>query len=148
MQRYNCAKQKKWSHEVRERDGHKCKNCGTSENLEAHHLIPWKMNEQLRYEISNGMTVCGSCHAKLEGRGYHNRGKKFTAEHRKKLSEAKIGYTPWNKDKRAPLPKEKICKDCNIMKTIEEFTPTEGGKWRTNRCKSCRNKMLTEKRNS
>ena len=144
MQRSNCQKHKRWSQDVRERDNFKCRNCGRDKNLQAHHVIPWNINESLRFDISNGITVCGSCHAKIEKRGYHNKGKVFTDEHRKKLSEAKKGKHPWNYGNRNILPEEKICKDCGEMKKITEFTPQ--GDWYKHRCKTCRNALLKKKR--
>jgi 5-methylcytosine-specific restriction endonuclease McrA len=59
--RINCIRQKKWSWEVRERDGHKCQNCASAKQLHAHHILPWDMNENLRWEVSNGLTLCNSC---------------------------------------------------------------------------------------
>lgn len=90
-----------WSLTVKERDGGKCMHCLTAENLHAHHIIPWKKDENLRYELSNGITLCKSCHKKEELRCFPHaprpKGTKFTEEHRKKLSEARKGKIPWNK---------------------------------------------------
>ena len=57
-----------WAKKVKERDGYQCKKCGSSEKLESHHIIAWKDNKDLRFDISNGITVCRSCHLKIEPR--------------------------------------------------------------------------------
>lgn len=62
-------KTKNWCKKVKERDGNKCLKCGSTFMLAAHHIIPWKENESLRFDISNGMSLCCSCHAKEEGLG-------------------------------------------------------------------------------
>lgn len=59
---------KRWAREVKERDGYKCKKCGDKENLEAHHIVPWKKNKLLKHDISNGITLCRSCHIRAEPR--------------------------------------------------------------------------------
>lgn len=90
-----------WSHKIRNRDDNTCQHCGSKEKLHAHHIIPWNTNIELRYDLSNGITLCNSCHHKLEGfqKGHAswNKGKKMSDEHRKKLSEAHKGKIPWNK---------------------------------------------------
>lgn len=59
----NCRKQ------VVERDGKKCVKCNSMQKLHAHHIIPWKDDESKRFDVENGMTLCISCHAKIEGLG-------------------------------------------------------------------------------
>lgn len=89
-----------WSLAIRNRDGNKCTKCLSTERLHAHHIIPWRVNEELRYELFNGITLCNSCHKKEEPFDNYWKGKKFSEEHRRKLSEAKKGkYVPWNKGK-------------------------------------------------
>lgn len=52
-----------WSALVRLRDG-KCTECGTIEDLHAHHIKSFKNNPELRYDVNNGVTLCGYCHRK------------------------------------------------------------------------------------
>ena len=131
--------------------------------MHAHHIIPWKVNKSKRFELDNGLTLCKSCHKKIERdcpSGW-NRGKGLTEEHRKKLSQAlkgrkvwnqgkkgshfspktefKKGMIPWNKGK-SSIPEERICKKCGIIKKIDKFTPLEKGKFYSHKCKECRNK--------
>ena len=56
-----------WRLNVFERDGFKCVGCGDDKggNLEAHHILHFAKNPKLRLEISNGTTLCKSCHAKM-----------------------------------------------------------------------------------
>lgn len=54
-----------WSLDVKNRDG-KCKECGTEKNLTAHHIIPWKNDASKRFDLDNGITLCRSCHSRLE----------------------------------------------------------------------------------
>ena len=50
---------------VLERDGNSCRQCGSSENLQAHHVRPLKEAPELRWNVDNGMTLCQSCHLVL-----------------------------------------------------------------------------------
>ena len=95
-----------WSASVKERDGYKCQHCGIEDRikLQSHHIIPWEDDIELRFEISNGLTLCRVCHTKEDRRikpiKVWSVGVKFTEEHKKKLSEAKKGKDPWNKGKK------------------------------------------------
>jgi 5-methylcytosine-specific restriction endonuclease McrA len=98
---------RRWSREVRKRDNFTCQHCGTNpKRLHAHHIVSWKDNEMLRHEISNGITLCTPCHIKAHENDQRIgplKGRVFTAEHRKKLSEAKKGKAPWNKGLKGEL---------------------------------------------
>lgn len=56
---YN-AQYKEWRDEVFVRDGYRCKladkKCVTY--LEAHHIKSWREHKELRYKITNGITLC------------------------------------------------------------------------------------------
>ena len=51
---------REWSKSVKNRDGWKCKisNGDCSGRLEAHHILGWKSYPELRYQITNGITLC------------------------------------------------------------------------------------------
>lgn len=51
---------REWSKSVKNRDGWKCKvsNGGCSGQVVAHHILPWRDYEDLRYEVNNGITLC------------------------------------------------------------------------------------------
>ena len=40
----------------------KCESCGSTENLEAHHIIKWSDYPKGRIDINNGMCLCHKCH--------------------------------------------------------------------------------------
>ena len=71
------AKTKEWKKQILERDGHKCMRCGSDYFVSAHHIKPWRKHPALRFDIENGMALCGACHGKEEG--------------------FKKGHIPWNK---------------------------------------------------
>lgn len=52
-----------WSSLVKLRDG-KCKECGSVYDLHAHHIKSFKSHIELRYDVNNGITLCGVCHRK------------------------------------------------------------------------------------
>lgn len=53
----------KWVNAVISRDGAKCVRCGVSGvELHAHHIKSYRDHPELRFEVSNGMTVCYRCH--------------------------------------------------------------------------------------
>jgi 5-methylcytosine-specific restriction endonuclease McrA/predicted nucleic acid-binding Zn ribbon protein len=51
-----------WARAVISRDGGKCRKCGATEGLHAHHIKPFAEFPELRWELDNGLTVCGPCH--------------------------------------------------------------------------------------
>lgn len=67
------AKYKEWRIKVYERDNYKCVKCGSKEKLNAHHIKSWKNYPGLRYNVSNGETLCEKCHIKYhQENGYHD----------------------------------------------------------------------------
>lgn len=50
-----------WKRKVKERDKC-CQICGATENLVAHHIKSYRYYPELRYDLSNGITLCGDCH--------------------------------------------------------------------------------------
>jgi 5-methylcytosine-specific restriction endonuclease McrA len=60
-QRRSCD-YRRWRKEVLKRDGYKCQKCGSSVNLDAHHIKLFSECPELRLEVSNGITLCAYCH--------------------------------------------------------------------------------------
>lgn len=65
----------KWKLAVIKRDGFKCVRCGVEQGyvceccgsrilLHAHHIKPFSEHPELRYDVDNGVALCGICHWK------------------------------------------------------------------------------------
>lgn len=50
-----------WAAMVKNRDG-KCVKCSSVYDLHAHHIKQVKTHYDLRYDVNNGITMCGPCH--------------------------------------------------------------------------------------
>lgn len=77
---YSCAEEtgrdrnskdyKLWRLAVYERDDFTCQECGNrGARLNAHHIKSWRKHPDLRFTISNGITLCESCHKKKHKKG-------------------------------------------------------------------------------
>ena len=77
---YSCAEEtgrdrtskdyKLWRLAVYERDDFTCQECGSrGVRLNAHHIKSWRKHPDLRFAISNGITLCESCHKKKHKKG-------------------------------------------------------------------------------
>jgi len=59
----NTKEYKEWRKAVLERDDYTCQECGASDVLlTAHHVKAFLLYPGLRYEVSNGTTLCYPCH--------------------------------------------------------------------------------------
>lgn len=64
---------KEWKRKVFERDDYTCQCCGKrGGNLNAHHLYNFSEYEDLRYDISNGITFCEKCHLINYSNSFHS----------------------------------------------------------------------------
>jgi 5-methylcytosine-specific restriction endonuclease McrA len=64
----NSTRHKEWSLAVFQRDHFSCKCCGIHGQrgkIVAHHIIPWSLNKELRFDVSNGITLCKKCHCAI-----------------------------------------------------------------------------------
>lgn len=74
---YNSVQYKEWREKVFKRDNYACQKCGVRCGegsviyLTAHHIKSFAKFPDLRFDISNGLTVCEDCHCKLDK--YRNR---------------------------------------------------------------------------
>jgi len=57
-----------WKSRVNVRDNFKCQECG-KEGRDAHHIKSWKDFPKLRFDVSNGKTLCLDCHKLCRGSG-------------------------------------------------------------------------------
>ena len=70
--RNNKGKEKEWKIEVYQGDDYVCWVCnGYGLKLNAHHLYSWKDYPNLRFELSNGITLCMFCHKTYTDYGKH-----------------------------------------------------------------------------
>lgn len=51
-----------WALQVKERDCYTCRDCGSSENLHAHHIWSKGSHPQYALDLDNGTTLCEECH--------------------------------------------------------------------------------------
>lgn len=51
-----------WARAVILRDRKRCKICRSKRKIHAHHIKPWAKFPKLRYETSNGVSLCRKCH--------------------------------------------------------------------------------------
>jgi len=72
----NMAKTKDWRKLVFERDNYTCQKCGARNGngkaikLSAHHIKAWSTNSEVRWDVSNGQTLCWPCHRKTDNFAY------------------------------------------------------------------------------
>lgn len=78
IQIWNTTEYKLWRTSVFIRDNFTCKGCGIHSEkglgktvqLEAHHILPRRDFAHLTFDISNGVTLCKSCHDKTRKKEY------------------------------------------------------------------------------
>ncbi len=64
---WNDPQYKKWRIAVFKRDRFKCKRCGSRAKLQAHHIRSWADAPDIRFVLSNGITLCKKCHDQIKG---------------------------------------------------------------------------------
>jgi hypothetical protein len=63
----------KWAQCVKARDKFSCQICGRNGDVHAHHKMSWDVYPETRYTVSNGVTLCSTCHTRFhEKYGYGN----------------------------------------------------------------------------
>lgn len=58
-----------WKASVFVRDNRTCTWCGSKDNIEADHIKPFSTHPELRFDVSNGRTLCHDCHTKTDTYG-------------------------------------------------------------------------------
>lgn len=77
----NLAIYKNWRNAIFARDHYTCVGCGIKNQqglgrtvrLEADHIKSWNEFPELRYEVSNGRTLCKECHSKRTAKQHKER---------------------------------------------------------------------------
>lgn len=64
----NSFQYKEWRNQVFIRDNYTCQVCGQRGNIKIHadHIKQFAYYPELRFELSNGRTICKSCHEKTD----------------------------------------------------------------------------------
>jgi hypothetical protein len=62
------AEYKTWRLSVFTRDDFQCYLCSSSKDLQAHHIKEFSKYPDLRFEVSNGVTLCHEHHEQMHGR--------------------------------------------------------------------------------
>jgi 5-methylcytosine-specific restriction endonuclease McrA len=62
-----------WRRKILKRDNKTCKmpGCQSKTRLQVHHIRKWASASALRYELSNGITLCSTCHKSISGKEHH-----------------------------------------------------------------------------
>lgn len=80
---YNSYKYRNWRRCVFERDSYTCQECGQHGGaLQADHIKPFALFPELRFELSNGRTLCKTCHRKTDTFGSKCKRPKAQVEHK------------------------------------------------------------------
>lgn len=67
---------KAWRKEIFKRDKYTCQVCGDKNHIEAHHIMSYVDNPELRITVNNGVTLCSKCHTSFHakyGKGNNTR---------------------------------------------------------------------------
>lgn len=69
--KHGCAEDREWRSEIFKRDNFTCQLCWKSGGkLQADHIKSFSAYPELRFDLSNGRTLCVLCHAKTPNYGY------------------------------------------------------------------------------
>lgn len=58
----SCEGYSKWRNDVYKRDRYTCQICSSKKKINAHHIVRWVDSIELRFDLSNGVTLCENCH--------------------------------------------------------------------------------------
>ena len=64
--------QYKWARTLKAICDNRCVICGSTEKLEAHHIIPSSLRPDLANDLNNGLCLCHTCHWLYHNGNYGN----------------------------------------------------------------------------
>lgn len=64
---------RQWRLAVFRRDNYRCRKCGATADLHAHHVLSFADHPSLRLAVDNGLTVCIDCHGAIHGKDFRRR---------------------------------------------------------------------------
>lgn len=61
-----------WKKSIYERDNYTCQSCNLKSigGMCAHHIKEWSLYPDMRFDVSNGITLCRKCHTKIHSIEY------------------------------------------------------------------------------
>lgn len=77
MDEVSSPKWKKKREEVFERYGKQCVECGSTKNIQVHHLIYRKGHHLLEYNVNELIPLCKKCHQKIHDDKTHRFHEKY-----------------------------------------------------------------------
>jgi 5-methylcytosine-specific restriction endonuclease McrA len=70
-EKHGSAQDREWRSAVFQRDNYTCQECGqVGGRLNADHIKPYGEYPELRFDVSNGRTLCVACHRKTPTFGW------------------------------------------------------------------------------
>jgi len=97
---YHSSEYKQWHNEVFKRDDYTCQICNTRGGyLHAHHIKGFSQYPDLRFIVSNGITLCKNCHMEVHSKLCVSQNKKKTYLNQNAMEDRKkIKYQSLIKD--------------------------------------------------
>lgn len=70
---YNDPQYEQFRKDVLNRDSFICQmpNCKRKKPLHVHHIKQWSKAYAMRFDVSNGITLCKYCHKEITGKEHH-----------------------------------------------------------------------------
>lgn len=72
LKRQNKQRLEDWRIAVKTKYDNKCAICGKTKRLNCHHLLPYRLYKEFRYEAMNGILLCPGCHKYSKGSAHQD----------------------------------------------------------------------------